>query len=51
MLAFGGIVFLLVILVAAAIAVWAVLAYARAGAKAADEGIDREQDNPDAGHV
>jgi hypothetical protein len=45
------IAFVLIVLIVLAVVVWALLAYLRAGAKAADEGIDRDQDNVDAGHV
>jgi hypothetical protein len=52
MLAFGGIFFLLALIVVAAIVAWAVVAYLRGTEKAAEEGIDPgPDDHPDAGHV
>jgi hypothetical protein len=52
MLAFGGIFFLLALIVAVVIAAWVVFAYLRGTEKAAEEGIDPgSDDHPDAGHV
>jgi hypothetical protein len=52
MLAFGGIVFLLLVLAGLIVVAWAVFGYLRAGVEAADDGIDPEtHDHPDAGHV
>jgi parvulin-like peptidyl-prolyl isomerase len=51
-LAFGGILFFLVGLIAFVAIAWYVVAYLRAGVEATEDGIDPEQkDHPDAGHV
>jgi hypothetical protein len=51
-LAFGGILFFLVGLIALVVVAWYVIAYLRAGAEAAEDGIDPdEHDHHDAGHV
>lgn len=50
--AFGGIVFLLALLVVLVVVAWAVIGYMRAGVEAAEDGIDPEEhDHYDAGHV
>ena len=50
--AFGGILFFLVGLIALVIVAWYVIGYLRAGVEAAEDGIDpEERDHPDAGHV
>jgi hypothetical protein len=51
-LAFGGILFFLAGLIVLAVVAWYVIAYLRAGAEAAEDGIDPDDhDHPDAGHV
>jgi hypothetical protein len=51
-LAFGGILFFLVLIVVLAIVGWAVVGYLRGTAEAAEDGIDPgPDDHPDAGHV
>jgi hypothetical protein len=51
-LAFGGILFFLVGLIVLVVVAWYVIAYLRAGAEAAEDGIDPDDhDHPDAGHV
>lgn len=51
MLAIAGFLFLFAVLILVVLVGWAVMAYLRAGVKAAEEGIDRDQDSRDAGHV
>jgi hypothetical protein len=52
MLAFGGILFFLALGCLVAIAAWLLVGYVRAGAKAAEDGIDPSTDHhEDAGHV
>ena len=53
LLAFGGILFFLALLVVLAIVGWAIVGYLTGTAEAADDGIDPgpDDDHPDAGHV
>ena len=51
-LAFGGILFFLVLLVVLVMVGWAVVGYLRGTVEAADDGIDPgPDDHPDAGHI
>jgi hypothetical protein len=51
-LAFGGILFLLAVLIGLVIVAWLAFGYMRAGVEAAEDGIDPdERDHYDAGHV
>lgn len=51
-LGFGGVVFLLALVLLIVLVGWGLLSYTRGTAKAAEQGIDPgPEDHPDAGHV